>query len=98
MTTTAFALADPELSARLADRLATVEARLRDAVATTDLLVGATSTHLVSAGGKRLRPALVLAHNQIVPVLGVFYGTSLIADEVEEGGRRAQAFLVNRTG
>lgn len=60
MTTTAFALADPELSARLTERLATVEARLRDAVATTDLLVGATSTHLVSAGGKRLRPLLTL--------------------------------------
>lgn len=60
MTTTAFALADPELSARLTERLATVEARLRDAVATTDLLVGATSTHLFSAGGKRLRPLLTL--------------------------------------
>ncbi|BDO43276.1 polyprenyl synthetase family protein [Cellulomonas sp. NTE-D12] len=59
-TTTAFALADPELSARLTERLGTVEARLREAVATTDLLVGATSTHLVSAGGKRLRPLLAL--------------------------------------
>ncbi|WP_263729734.1 polyprenyl synthetase family protein [Cellulomonas sp. SG140] len=59
-TTTAFALADPELSARLTERLGTVEARLREAVATTDLLVGATSTHLVSAGGKRLRPLLTL--------------------------------------
>lgn len=59
-TTTAIALADPALSARLTDRLALVEERLRDAVTHADQLADDASRHLVNAGGKRLRPLLTL--------------------------------------
>ena len=48
------------LDEALQSRLALVEERLRDAVAQSDRLADATSRHLVNAGGKRLRPALVL--------------------------------------
>jgi len=48
------------LDAVLQPRLELVEERLRDAVAQSDALADATSRHLVNAGGKRLRPALVL--------------------------------------
>lgn len=59
-TTTAISLADPALSARLAERLALVEERLRDAVTHADQLADDASRHLVNAGGKRLRPLLAL--------------------------------------
>lgn len=59
-TTTAIALADPVLSARLTDRLALVEERLRDSVTHADQLADDASRHLVNAGGKRLRPLLTL--------------------------------------
>ncbi|GCD19997.1 polyprenyl synthetase family protein [Cellulomonas algicola] len=59
-TTTAIALADPALSARLTDRLALVEERLRDSVTHADQLADDASRHLVNAGGKRLRPLLTL--------------------------------------
>jgi heptaprenyl diphosphate synthase len=53
-------VADPQLAERLAGRLAVVEQRLRDAVAHSDALAGATTRHLVDAGGKRIRPLLTL--------------------------------------
>ncbi|SNS59287.1 heptaprenyl diphosphate synthase [Micrococcales bacterium KH10] len=53
-------IADQELSARLQQRVALVEERLRDAVANADALADSTSRHLVDAGGKRLRPLLTL--------------------------------------
>ncbi|GAA3818778.1 polyprenyl synthetase family protein [Cellulomonas soli] len=56
----ALPLADPELAARLTDRLTVVEERLRDAVTHTDPLADDASRHLVNAGGKRLRPLLTL--------------------------------------
>lgn len=60
--TTAAALpgADPQLAERLSARLATVEDRLKGAVAHADVLAGAATRHLVDAGGKRLRPLLTL--------------------------------------
>jgi heptaprenyl diphosphate synthase len=51
---------DAPLAARLSDSMDRVEERIRDAVANDDALVDATSRHLVSAGGKRLRPFLAL--------------------------------------
>ena len=60
VSTTAIPLTDPELSATLTARLATVEARLGDAVAHSDGLADTASRHLVNAGGKRLRPLLAL--------------------------------------
>ena len=59
-STTAFPLADPDLTDRLALRLALVEERLRDAVTNVDPLADDASRHLVNAGGKRLRPLLTL--------------------------------------
>ncbi|MDO8105784.1 polyprenyl synthetase family protein [Isoptericola sp. b441] len=57
---TALPLADTGLADRLTDRLARVETRLVEAASHADHLADATSRHLVSAGGKRLRPLLTL--------------------------------------
>lgn len=51
---------EPVLADAVTARMAVVEQRLRDAVAHSDALAGATSRHLVDAGGKRLRPMLTL--------------------------------------
>lgn len=51
---------EPALSAAVTARMAVVEQRLREAVAHSDALAGATSRHLVDAGGKRLRPMLTV--------------------------------------
>jgi len=56
----ALALAVPEIDATLRRRLALVENRLREAVASRDPLADSTSRHLVEAGGKRVRPLLTL--------------------------------------
>jgi heptaprenyl diphosphate synthase len=55
-----FSLGDPALEQSLQDGLALVEERLREAVRHTDPLADDASRHLVSAGGKRLRPMLTL--------------------------------------
>jgi len=58
--TTSLPLTDAGLAGRLTDRLALVEQRLLEAASHADHLADATSRHLVSAGGKRLRPLLTL--------------------------------------
>ena len=58
--TTSLPLTDAGLADRLTDRLALVEQRLLEAASHADHLADATSRHLVSAGGKRLRPLLTL--------------------------------------
>ena len=54
------ALAAPELEAAVREGLERVEDRLLEAVAQADQLVDATASHLVRAGGKRVRPMLTL--------------------------------------
>lgn len=51
---------DDQLASDVAARLLTVEERLRDSVATSDDMVKWTARHLMDAGGKRVRPMLVL--------------------------------------
>lgn len=51
---------DPEFGPAISDGMARVEKLLRDAVANSDPLIDATSRHLVEAGGKRIRPLLVI--------------------------------------
>lgn len=51
---------DGDLADTLVRRLALVEERLRDSVTNADALADTASRHLVNAGGKRLRPMLVL--------------------------------------
>lgn len=51
---------DDELTERLTARLALVERRLLEAASHADIVAAAPSRHLVSAGGKRLRPLLTL--------------------------------------
>ncbi|WP_425582921.1 polyprenyl synthetase family protein [Zhihengliuella alba] len=51
---------DPEFGPAISEGMARVEKLLRDAVANSDPLIDATSRHLVEAGGKRIRPLLVL--------------------------------------
>jgi heptaprenyl diphosphate synthase len=52
--------ATPELSARLRDGLARVDAVLRKVVDHNDPFIARASAHLVEAGGKRFRPLLTL--------------------------------------
>lgn len=61
----ALPIGNATLEDALTPRLAVVEERLRDAVAQSDRLADATSRHLVDAGGKRLRPMLVLLTAQL---------------------------------
>lgn len=56
----AFPLDDPALAESLAQELQIVEELLQEAVVNTHLLADQASKHLVSAGGKRLRPLLTL--------------------------------------
>ncbi|MHC6177376.1 polyprenyl synthetase family protein [Glutamicibacter sp. X7] len=51
---------DPEFGPAISTGMARVEKLLRDAIANSDPLIDATSRHLVEAGGKRVRPLLVL--------------------------------------
>lgn len=51
---------DPELGPVISTSLAKVEKQLREAIANSDPLADATSRHLIEAGGKRIRPLLVL--------------------------------------
>ena len=51
---------DPEFGPAIATGMAKVEKLLRDAIANSDPLIDATSRHLVEAGGKRIRPLLVI--------------------------------------
>lgn len=51
---------DPDLGPAIATRLARVEKQLREAITNSDPFADATSRHLVEAGGKRIRPLLVL--------------------------------------
>ncbi|WP_193105222.1 polyprenyl synthetase family protein [Brachybacterium sp. FME24] len=51
---------DEQLATSVAERLVLIEDRLRDSVATSDDMARWTSRHLMDAGGKRVRPMLVL--------------------------------------
>lgn len=51
---------DEDLAGSVADRLLLVEDRLRESVATSDDMARWTARHLMDAGGKRVRPMLVL--------------------------------------
>jgi heptaprenyl diphosphate synthase len=53
-------LTDPALAADISDGLAQVENGLRDAARSQHPVLGAAAMHLMEAGGKRLRPTLVL--------------------------------------
>ncbi|MGP9682656.1 MULTISPECIES: polyprenyl synthetase family protein [unclassified Brachybacterium] len=51
---------DEQLASRVAEQLAIIESRLRESVATSDDMARWTARHLMDAGGKRVRPMLVL--------------------------------------
>ncbi|MBK5249686.1 MAG: polyprenyl synthetase family protein [Actinomycetales bacterium] len=57
-------LGDPELAAQIAAELDEVERRLVDAARHTEPLIQTPSRHLIDAGGKRLRPVLVMLTSQ----------------------------------
>lgn len=61
----ALPITNSQLASDLQDHLAEVEQRLHDAVAQADALADDASRHLVSAGGKRLRPLLTLLASQL---------------------------------
>lgn len=62
--------ADDGVAQSLDDGLERVEAALREAVRHPDGYITAASTHLVHAGGKRLRPLLALLAGQLGPSRG----------------------------
>ncbi|WP_425955087.1 polyprenyl synthetase family protein [Xylanimonas sp. McL0601] len=64
-TATAIPLTDPALAARLSERMVVVEQALAEAVASADRLAGDVARHLMSAGGKRLRPFLTLLAGEL---------------------------------
>ncbi|WP_114856399.1 polyprenyl synthetase family protein [Brachybacterium sp. YJGR34] len=51
---------DEQLATSIVERLGTIEDRLRGSVATSDDIARWTARHLMDAGGKRVRPMLVL--------------------------------------
>ena len=51
---------DDQLASGIVERLDTIEHRLRDSVANSDDMMRWTARHLMDAGGKRVRPMLVL--------------------------------------
>lgn len=51
---------DEDLAARIVERLGSIEQRLRDSVSSSDDMMRWTGRHLMDAGGKRVRPMLVL--------------------------------------
>lgn len=58
-------VADKELLAKLEAGLERVEAQLIEAVAHTDPIAKVTTRHLIDAGGKRIRPTLLLLAAQL---------------------------------
>ncbi|HEX8497102.1 MAG TPA: polyprenyl synthetase family protein [Actinomycetales bacterium] len=58
-------LDDPALASSLEEGMERVEAELREAVRHVDAYIDGASTHLVDAGGKRLRPLLTLLAGQL---------------------------------
>jgi heptaprenyl diphosphate synthase len=72
-----------DLFATIADDLRMVESAIEDALATRGDLLAEVSTHLLRAGGKRIRPALVLLSNkfpgaQLEPAIAVSMAVELI--------------------
>lgn len=65
MSTTPLPLHDAGLEETLVDGLAEIERRLAVAVSRTSVLDDAPSSHLLAAGGKRMRPALALLAAQL---------------------------------
>ena len=59
------AAADPALAAAVADGLAQVEQRLREVVAASNPMLDLAASHLVAAGGKRVRPLFALLAAQL---------------------------------
>ena len=59
------AAADPALAAAVADGLAQVEQRLREVVAASNPMLNLAASHLVAAGGKRVRPLFALLAAQL---------------------------------
>ncbi|MFJ2143860.1 geranylgeranyl pyrophosphate synthase [Arthrobacter sp. MYb214] len=71
---------DPDFGPAISIGMAKVEKLLRDALANSDPLIDASSRHLVEAGGKRVRPLLVLL-------------TSLLGDGVNDDVIKAAAVV-----
>lgn len=77
----------------IAQDLRQVEAAIEEALATRDTMLGEVSTHLLRAGGKRIRPALVLLASKfpgvqlarVVPVavaVELIHNATLVHDDV----------------
>ena len=64
MTQSSLPLGDGDLQAQLAAELEDIEQRLQQAARSADPLVDPSAHHLLDAGGKRIRPVLVLLTSQ----------------------------------
>ncbi|MGC0271907.1 polyprenyl synthetase family protein [Pseudactinotalea sp. Z1739] len=76
MTTTPLPLGDPDVDATIGAELAAIEERLIEMAQYNEPLIEQASEHLIAAGGKRMRPALVLL-------------TSLLGEGVDDRVRQA---------
>jgi heptaprenyl diphosphate synthase len=82
-----------DIFSAIADDLRQVENAIEEALATSDAVLNEVSTHLLRAGGKRIRPALVLLASkfpgsqlqQVIPVavaVELIHQASLVHDDV----------------
>jgi heptaprenyl diphosphate synthase len=97
----------PELLQDIKSDLAHMEAELQRYALDSETLLGETSSHLVAAGGKRLRPALVLvsgrlfggATDKLMPLavaVELFHMATLVHDDViDEADLRRKLPTVN---
>lgn len=82
MTTAPIPLGDAELETLIAAELDGVESRLVEVAEFSEPLIGNASQHLIAAGGKRLRPVLVLLTSMFGAGIDEQVRTSAVAVEL----------------
>jgi octaprenyl-diphosphate synthase len=92
-TTTRPALALPQIQALASADMAAVDALIRDRLASDVVLINQIADHIISAGGKRLRPMLVVLagrasgavspeHHQLAAIIEFIHTSTLLHDDV----------------
>jgi len=87
------ALALPQIQALASTDMAAVDALIRDRLASDVVLINQIADHIVSAGGKRLRPMLVVLagrasgavtsqHHQLAAIIEFIHTSTLLHDDV----------------
>jgi len=82
VTSTNLPLGDERLQAELSTELEEIERRLVEAARSTDRLVNTSARHLLDAGGKRIRPVLVLLTSHLGSGINDEVRTAAVAVEL----------------